>query len=323
MRAALNAEAQAVLRVAELLDSRAIDAVDQIVAAIDRGGCVIVTGMGKSGQIGAKISATLASLAIPSQFVHPAEAVHGDLGRISGKDCVIALSYSGSTNEVVTLAAILKQDKIPVITITKGLGDSPLERMATVSLGIGDVEEACPLSLAPTSSTTATLALGDALSLAAAQRRSFSPEDFAKRHPGGWLGDLLRPVTDVLRFTAESNLPVVDDSVTVAEALDRASAINRRPGAIVLVGDQGVMTGLFTDGDLRRLILRDPSQLQEPIALVMTRAPMSLPSTALVRDAVAMIREYRQDEIPVIDDLGRPVGILDVQDLIALKVVRS
>ena len=323
MRAALDAEAQAVSRVASMIDDRALDAVDEIVAAIDRGGCVIVTGMGKSGQIGAKISATLASLAIPSQFVHAAEAVHGDLGRIGPKDCVIALSYSGETSEVVALAAILKQDGIPVITITKGLGESQLERLARVSLGIGDVEEACPLSLAPTSSTTATLALGDALSLAAAQRRSFSPEDFAKRHPGGWLGDLLRPVTDVLRFNAGDNLPVVDDRATVSEALDRASAINRRPGAIVLVDTDGVMTGLFTDGDLRRLILRDPAELQRPIERVMTRSPRTLPASAQVRDAVALVREFRSDEIPVVDDGGRPVGILDVQDLIALKVVRG
>jgi len=323
MRAALTAEAQAVSRVAELIDASAIRAVDELVAAVDRGGCVIVTGMGKSGQIGAKISATLAPLAIPSQFVHPAEAVHGDLGRVGEHDCVLALSYSGETAEVVNLALILRQDNIPVITITRGRGDSQLERLAKVSLGIGDVEEACPLSLAPTSSTTATLALGDALSLAAAQRRSFSPEDFAKRHPGGWLGDLLRPVTDVLRFTAAHNLPVVEDQVSVAEALDRASSINRRPGAIVLVDGQGVMTGLFTDGDLRRLILRDPAELREPIELVMTHSPRSLPATALVRDAVALIREFRQDEIPVIDADGRPVGILDVQDLIALKVVRG
>ena len=323
IRAALCAEAQAVSRVADRIGDSAIRAVDEIVAAVDRGGCVIVTGMGKSGQIGAKISATLASLAIPSQFVHPAEAVHGDLGRIGPKDCVLALSYSGETAEVVSLAAILRQDHIPIITITKGLGDSQLERLATVSLGIGDVEEACPLSLAPTSSTTATLALGDALALAAAQRRSFSPEDFAKRHPGGLLGDLLRPVTDVLRFTADHNLPVVEDHVTVSEALDRASSINRRPGAIVLVDDQGVMTGLFTDGDLRRLILRDPGELNHPIKRVMTRSPRSLPATAQVRDAVALIREFRQDEIPVVDGDGRPVGILDVQDLIALKVVRG
>lgn len=323
MRAAIAAEAHAVARVGELIGDEAVRAVDEIVAAVDRGGCVIVTGMGKSGQIGAKISATLASLAIPSQFVHPAEAVHGDLGRIGPKDCVLALSYSGETSEVVALASILKHDGIPVITITKGLGGSHLERLATVSLGIGDVEEACPLSLAPTSSTTATLALGDALSLAAAQRRSFSPEDFAKRHPGGWLGDMLRPVKEVLRFTAEHNLPVVEDRVTVAEALDRASAINRRPGAIVLVDGDGVMTGLFTDGDLRRLILRDTAELGLPIDRVMTRSPRTLHEDAQVRDAVALIREFRQDEIPVVDALGRPVGILDVQDLIALKVVRS
>jgi len=324
MKAALRAEALAVTRVAEQLDGKAaLRAVDELVAAADRGGCVVVTGMGKSGQIGAKISATLASLAIPSQFVHPAEAVHGDLGRIGPKDCVLALSYSGETAEVVALAAILKQDRIPVVTITRGVGGSQLERLATVSLALGDVEEACPLQLAPTSSTTATLALGDALALAAAQRRSFNHDDFAKRHPGGWLGDLLRPVTDVLRFTADHNLPVVGDSATVHEALERASTINRRPGAIVIVDGHGVLTGVFTDGDLRRLILRDPTRLSGPITEVMTNSPRTLPASAQVRDAVAMVREHRQDEIPVVDDAGRPVGILDVQDLMALKVVRG
>jgi arabinose-5-phosphate isomerase len=320
---ALRAEADAVARVAERIGEEAHRAVEILAQTAERGGSVLVAGMGKSGLIGAKISATLASLGIPSHCVHPADAVHGDLGRIRPGDCLIALSYSGATDEVVTLAAILRQDGVPIITITAGRGDSPLERLATVSLGIGVVEEACPLSLAPTSSTTATLALGDALALAAARRRSFSPEDFHKRHPGGWLGDLLRPVTEALRFKVGVNLPVVRDTHTVEEALREASSGQRRIGAIVLVNERGVLTGIFTDGDLRRLILRDARGLTGPISAVMTGSPRTLPDTALVRDAVALMREGRHDEMPVVDGAGRPVGVLDVQDLIALKVVQG
>jgi len=322
-RRVLRAEADAVLRVAEAVGDEFVRAVDVLVQAASNDGSVVVSGMGKSGLIGQKISATLASVGAPSQWVHPAEAVHGDLGRIRKADCLVALSYSGETEEVVALASIVRQDGLPVISITSGRGDSALERLATVSLGVGAVEEACPLSLAPTSSTTAMLALGDALALATSRRLAFSPDDFARRHPGGWLGDLLRPVTDVLRFKAGENLPVVSETLSVGEALREASKIGRRPGALVIADGNGALAGLFTDGDLRRLVLNDPSDLARPISEVMTRSPRTLPDSALVRDAVHLIREHRQDEIPVVDGGGRPVGVLDVQDLIALKVVRD
>lgn len=320
---ALRAEAGAVLRLADTLGPSFHEAVDLLAATVEGGGSIILTGMGKSGLIAQKISATLASLGAPSQWVHPAEAAHGDLGRIRSGDCLVALSYSGSSSEVVTLAQILRQDGLPIVSITSGRGGSALERVASVSLGIGVVEEACPLSLAPTSSTTAMLALGDALALAVSRRKAFGPDDFAKRHPGGWLGDLLRPVTEVLRFVAGKNLPVVSDGLPVGEALRRAGEFGRRPGAMVLVDERGVLSGLFTDGDLRRLVLRDAGELARPVREVMTRSPRTLPHTALVRDAVELVREHRQDEIPVIDDLHRPVGVLDVQDLIALRAVRD
>ena len=259
----------------------------------------------------------------------PAEAVHGDLGRIRRADCLLALSYSGETEELVSLAAMLRQDGVPIVSIVGGKRgrESSLARFSTVSLWIGDVAEACAETLAPTSSTTATLALGDALALAVSRRLNFTANDFRKRHPGGGLGGLLRPVTEVLRFVVGQNLPVVSDTLTVGEALDLAApthaGLSRRPGAIILVDDAGALTGLFTDGDLRRLVMRERgrSPLSRPIAEVMTRTPRTLPSTALVRDAVHMVQEFRSDEIPVVDDRGRPVGVLDVQDLIALKVV--
>ncbi len=319
---ALRAEAEAVLRLADHLPPSFHDAVDLIVTRKNSGGNLVVAGMGKSGVIGQKISATIASLGVPSHWVHPADAVHGDLGRIRRDDTLLALSYSGATPEVVALASILRQDNLPIITITAGRGDSPLERLATVSLGIGVVEEACPLALAPTTSTTATLALGDALALAASRRLAFSPDDFAKRHPGGLLGDLLRPITDILRFTVGDNLPVVRENLSVQQALESASG-PRRPGALVIVDDSNRLVGLFTDGDLRRLVLENPAHLSKPISDVMTRSPRALPAAAVVRDAVQMVREHRADEIPVVDEQRHPVGILDVQDLVALKLIQN
>jgi arabinose-5-phosphate isomerase len=270
--------------------------------------------------------------------VHPSEAAHGDLGRFRPTDTVIALSFSGETDEVVNLAAVLKQDGLPVIAITRGRctdakkrkndeGDGPssLERLATVTLGIGVEEEAGGLGYAaPTTSTTAMLAVGDALALAVARRRRFTDEEFAKRHPGGALGGLLRPVTEMLRFRVGDNCPLIPQTVSVREALERAAEVGRRPGAILLIeGGSGRLTGIFTDGDLRRLILRDAAELARPVEQVMTRHPKTLPSASLLRDAVKMFRECRQDEIPVVDEGGRPVGILDVQDLVAMRLVRD
>jgi arabinose-5-phosphate isomerase len=240
----------------------------------------------------------------------------------------------------VNLAAVLKQDGLPIVAITRGShgagkkqngaageeqqGDSSLERLATVTLPLMIEGEAGGMDFAaPTCSTTATLALGDALALTVARRRQFTDADFAKRHPGGALGGLLRPVTECLRFVVGRNLPLIPSSVPVREALERAAETGRRPGAILLVDDRGTLAGIFTDGDLRRLILRDASELSRPIAEVMTTSPRTLPHTARMRDAVRMIRECRQDEIPVVDDAGRPVGILDVQDLVAMKLVRD
>lgn len=337
-RGVLAAEAAAVARLGESLDERFCRAVDLIAACAGQGGTVLVTGLGKSGHVGAKISATMASLGIPSHCVHPTEAAHGDLGRFRRTDCVIAISFSGETEEVVNLVAILRQDGIPVVGITNGSerprergsehgGEKPssLVELSTVALTLGIESEAGDGTfVAPTTSTTATLALGDALALAAARRRNFTHDDFAKRHPGGTLGDLLRPVADVMRFVVGKNLPVIDEGSTVAAALGTAQSAGRRPGAMVIVdASRGTLSGIFTDGDLRRLVLRDAKELARPIGEVMTRRPRTLPDTAKVKDAVLLIREFRQDEIPVVDGAGRPVGILDVQDLIALKLVKD
>jgi arabinose-5-phosphate isomerase len=287
---------------------------------------VLVTGLGKSGLIGGKIAATLSSLGVPAHSVHPSEAAHGDLGRFRSCDTVIALSFSGETDEVVGLAAILHQDGLPIISITGGeRGDeNSLVRLSTVALRLGRIEEAGDGHfVAPTSSTAATLALGDALALAVARQRRFTDAEFAKRHPGGALGGLLRPVVDVMRFRVGKNLKVAPDSSTVYEALTTPEG--RRPGAILLTGDDGRLTGILTDADVRRLAL-DPDNhweacMRRPVKDFMTRHPRGLSDIALVRDAVTLVREHRIDEIPIVDGEGRPVGLLDVQDLIAMRLV--
>ncbi len=321
--AALRAESEAVASQIPRVGEAFHRAVDLLAACAEGGGSILVAGLGKSGLIGKKISATLASLGAPSHDIHPSEAAHGDLGRIRSADCLLALSHSGETEEVVALASALRQDGVAILSITGGEGGSSLARVSTVALTLGPIKEATDWLLAPTCSTTATLAIGDALALAVARRRAFSADDFARRHPGGSLGGLMRPITEALRVLVGRNLPVVAQSLSVRRALETANELGRRPGALLLVDGEGRLSGIFTDGDLRRLILRDARALEAPIERVMTRSPRSLPDSALVRDAVRLVREFRQDEIPVVDAGGRPVGLLDVQDLIAMKVVQD
>lgn len=326
-RGVLADEAQALHQVAQRVGDELSRAINVLEDCISAGGTVLVTGLGKSGLIGAKIAATFSSLGIPAHSVHPVEAAHGDLGRFRRSDAVLALSASGETEEVVELAGILRQDGLRIISITNGHGGAPssLERLSFVSLTMGIQREAgSPDFIAPTSSTTVMLAIGDALALCLARRRNVTDADFARWHPGGSLGGLLRPVVDVLRFRAPDSLPVAPEDASVEEALRRWEGKGRRPGALLVVDPRaGTLTGIFTDGDLRRLVLRDPAQLGRPIREVMTRGPRTLPSSSLVRDAVHLVREHRQDEIPVIDDRGAPVGLLDVQDLMAMRLVRE
>lgn len=319
----IAAEAAAVSRI--VIGPGFHDAVRLILAT---GGSVVVTGLGKSGLVGQKISATFASTGTPSHFLHPVEAMHGDLGRVRKQDVVLALSYRGNTEEVTSLAAILKQDGVPVIALTASV-DCDLARLASATVCIGDVAEACPMNLAPTASTTATLALGDALALAVSRRRGFSINDYHKFHPGGSLGRLLMPVTEAMRFKVGQTMTAVSQTLTVERAYRKAAeaATNanlRQPGALLVVDEAGMLVGIITDGDLRRLILQKGAEVRDcSLARIMTRRPTTLPDSALVRDAVQMVRERRFDEIPVVDTKGRPVGLVDVQDLVALKVVEG
>ena len=328
-RQVLRAEADAVAAIQ--VDERFSEAVELILRQTQppANGALVISGLGKSGLVGQKLSATFASTGTPSHFLHPAEAVHGDLGRIRRDDIVLLLSYSGATEEVLALAAILRQDKVATIALVSK-PDCDIARLTSTTLCIGDITEACPHNLAPTASTTAMLALGDALALACSRRRNFGVDDFRKFHPGGGLGRQLTPVLDVIRFIAGQNLPLVPHTATLQQAYDQAEHTARetglrRAGALVVVDDEGRLAGIFTDGDLRRLMfqVRRDDFLSAAIGQVMTPNPRHLQHTALVRDAVQLTRELRIDEIPIIDDQRRPVGMIDVQDLMALKVIQG
>ncbi|WP_428386976.1 KpsF/GutQ family sugar-phosphate isomerase [Mucisphaera sp.] len=295
------------------------------------GGALVISGLGKSGLIAQKLSATFASTGTPSHFLHPAEAMHGDLGRVRANDAVLLLSYSGNTDEVVSLAAILKQDRVPTLALVGPTG-SDLERLCDITLHVGDINEACPNGLAPTASTTAMLALGDALALAVSQRRDFSTEDFHRVHPGGGLGRQLMPVHEAMRFTAgpKGNLPALPETTTLADAFHKTAAAAakagvRRAGALLAVDNEGRLTGIFTDGDLRRLLSERSGEnlLNLPLGQVITRDPRTLHRDEPVRNAVRIMRELRIDEIPVIDEARIPLGMIDVQDLVALKVIEG
>jgi len=322
---ALAAEADAVQRLATRVAAGGAEAAAFITTLdlLERSeGSLIVSGMGKAGLVGAKISATFASLGQPSIFVHPAEALHGDLGRIRRGDMALLLSYSGETEEVLALASVLKADGVHRVAITK-CERSGLALACDQRVSLGDIEEACPLNLAPTASTTAMLAVGDALALALARRRNFKADDFHRMHPGGMLGAGLRPVLDVVRFRVGRNLPCLQASGTLAEALHTAGE-GRRAGAFMVVDAAGCLIGLLTDGDVRRLVnAKGAAALSTALTECMTRHPRTLPADALVRDAVRMVRELRVDELPVVDADGKPLGLLDVQDLVAMKVVRD
>ncbi|MEA1950640.1 MAG: KpsF/GutQ family sugar-phosphate isomerase [Planctomycetota bacterium] len=279
-------------------------------------GSVIVSGMGKAGLVGQKIMATLASTGTRAHCLHPAEAVHGDLGRVRDGDVVLMLSQSGETEEVVRLLPMLAEAHVPIIAITAGC-ESTLGRAATVVIELGRLEEAGALRLAPSTSTTAMLALGDALALVASQMRGFRREDFARFHPGGSLGQRLSRVEQLMRGL--DCCRVADQRKTVREVLVNVSLPGRRTGAIMLVDAVGKLSGIFTDSDLARLFeqRRDP-QLDVPISSVMTAEPLSARLGTLVTDAVDTMARRKISELPVVDPAGRPAGLIDITDVVGL-----
>ncbi len=297
---------------------------EQAVALI--AGCqghVVVSGMGKSGLVGAKMSATMSSLGIPSHTVHPADAMHGDLGAIRRDDVVILLSFSGATREIIDLATVLGADGVKRLGISRS-HESPLGQLCDAHLALGDLDEAGALSLAPTTSTTVTMACGDALALTVAHQRNFTATDFQQRHPGGSLGAMLRPVEALLRFRVGDNLTTVSPDTPLCEALGQsapsADSPIRHAGAVLVVDDQDRLIGLFTDGDLRRLILEHPDGLHQPISETMTANPLTVTAHTTVAEARQTVSTHRIDELPVVDEHHRPVGLIDIQDLLAPRV---
>ena len=312
-REVIDIEARAVAALADRIDAAFLRAVDLLLACRGR---VVVSGVGKSGHIGRKLAATLASTGTPALFVHAAEAAHGDLGMITAQDVVIALSYSGETSELLTIVPVIKREGTPMIAMT-GSDQSSLARHADVHLNVHVDKEACPLNLAPTSSTTAMLALGDALAIACLDARGFGAEDFARSHPGGALGRrLLTRVADIMR--SGEALPTVGERASVLEAVAEIS--RKRLGMTAIVDDAGRVLGVFTEGDLRRLIERVGDVRTLAVSEVMTRNPLSVPSAMLAAEAARILDASLRNQLLVIDD-GRLVGALHMHDLTAAKVL--
>jgi len=280
-------------------------------------GRVVATGMGKSGHIARKIAATLASTGTPAFYVHPGEAGHGDLGMITADDVVLALSYSGESDEVLMLLPVLKRQGNPLIAMT-GRPQSSLASAADIHLDVNVDHEACPLALAPTSSTTTSLAMGDALAVALLDARGFTADDFARSHPAGSLGRrLLLHITDVMHGGAD--LPSVREDASLSEALMEMS--RKRLGMTAVVDAGGRLVGLFTDGDLRRALDTDLDVRTAGIAQVMTRAPRTIGADQLAVEAARMLEQYKINGLIVVDGDGRAVGALNIHDLLRAKVV--
>ena len=312
-RAVIASEAAALGCLA--LDATFATAVEWILACRGR---VVVTGMGKPGFVAQKISATLASTGTPSHYLHPAEAAHGDLGRVAREDIVLALSNSGETEEILRLLPALRRIGARVVAMTRDCA-SPLARGADLVLRIGAIEEACPMGLAPTASTAALLALGDALAMTVLKNRPFDRAEYALYHPGGKLGRGLMKVREVMR-AGEAN-PLVREDASLAEAVAVMTETPGRPGACTVVDAAGKLVGVFTDGDLRRLVEHGQVAPRAPVAKVMSKNPRTVRPDALVADAARVLRQARIDQVPVVDGAGRPVGLLDVQDLLAARVL--
>ena len=280
-------------------------------------GRVVVTGMGKAGLVGQKISATLASTGTPSLWLHSAEAIHGDIGRVKNEDIVFAISNSGETEEIIKLIPHIKKIGARLIAMTGNIR-STLSKNSNALLDVSIKEEACPLGLAPMASTTTMLAMGDALCAALMEKRGFKRSDFAFLHPGGSLGkQLLLKIEDIMRKGAQN--PIVKENARVKHVLLKITAA--RAGSATVVDAEGKLKGIFTDGDLRRHLEEDPDLSKRKVKDVMTKRPKALKKGCLAVEALRILQEYRIDEIPIVDERGRAIGLVDVQDLLKAGLV--
>jgi arabinose-5-phosphate isomerase len=312
-REVIAVEARALDELQRRLDDSFHRAVERI---RDLRGSLIVTGIGKAGLIGQKLTATFASTGVRAHFLHPAEAFHGDLGRLHADDLVLALSQSGETAEMLQLLPALRSMGIAIVAMTAS-AESTLGRAASIVLPLGRLEEACSLGLAPSTSTTVMVALGDALALVVSRLRGFGEEDFARFHPGGALGRKLSAVEDHMRPLEQCRLARANQ--TVRQVVLSSTRPGRRSGAIMLVEESGRLAGLFTDSDLARLIeRRNDAALDQPIHTVMAKTPTTVQAGERMSAAIEILTERKFSELPVVDRQGRPLGMIDVTDVVAM-----
>ncbi len=318
----VRSEGHTLLQVADRLDGAMPAAIELIYrcTGAHSPGTVVVSGVGKSGLAGQRISASFASTGTPSHFLHPVEALHGDLGRVRTTDVALLLSYGGETDELTRLMDHLKRVRVPTIAITSR-SDSTLGRLSDICIALGAIEEACPLRLAPTTSIICMNAVGDALVLGVMSKRNFSAEDFAAFHPAGSLGRKLLRVREVMSFKIGENLAVVRDTVILRQAMEMEELPGRRAGAMIVIDGQGLLAGIFTDGDLRRKLRQSATVLELPMGEIMTANPKRVDAEALASEALALMNKHRIDELPVVNSRNQPVGLIDVQDVVSLRIV--
>lgn len=323
-RTVVRTEAASMQAVADRLDGALVDAIRLIHERTgpDLPGVLAISGVGKSGLVGLRLAASFASTGTPSHFLHPVEAVHGDVGRVRRQDLALVLSYSGESDELSGLLDVLKRMGVPIVAITRSR-TSTLGQFSSICVELGPIDEVCPLRLAPTTTTNCISAVGDALVLGVMGLRKFTAENFALFHPAGSLGRKLLKVHQAMTFKIGVNMAAIPDSVTVREAIAAdVSPEKRRAGALILVDAGGKLSGVFTNGDLRRKVRTHPNLLDLPVAQVMTRNPKRIRQDALASEAVAIMNTSKVLDLPVVDDQDRPVGMLDAQDIVSLRVVQ-
>lgn len=304
----LEIEANAILSLSERLNGEINQTIEMILKCKNR---VVVTGMGKSGLIAQKIVATLASTGTPSLFLHPAEGLHGDLGMVTKDDVVIAISNSGETDEILNILPSLKRIGPKMVALV-GKEKSTLAEKSDVILSIGKVEEACPLGLAPTTSTTVTLAIGDAIAIALLKARDFQPEHFALFHPGGSLGrKLLLTIQDVI--DSNTNNPVVYGDIEVKDVLFEMTKSGL--GAISIIGTDGKLEGILTDGDIRRALIEGNHILETPVSQLYSKNPVTITNTILAAEALKIMEDKRVNVLPVLNDKNEPISMVHIHDL--------
>lgn len=313
-----DVEIAALQRTRDRLDGAFNDSVDLLVDTLAKGGKIIVTGVGKSFHIGQKIAATLTSTGAPATVLHPSEAMHGDLGLLQAADAVIALSYSGESEELVNLLPIIKRTGVRIMAMTGNL-ESTLARHSDLVLDASVEREACPFNLAPTASTTVALAIGDALAIALLDARGLGREEYARFHPGGAIGRaLLLKVDDIMR--TDDRLASVPQTATIRDAL--IAMTQAQAGAIAITDDARQVVGLLTDGDLRRYLAGGATDVQTcPVSDLMTHSPCSVESGRLAADALAIFQQHRFDDLIVVHKDGTLAGIIDIQDLPKFKIL--